>query len=125
MLGNSPVAPTIPVTDIGKAHEFYVGTLGLKEIMKDEAGGLMLAAGGGSMIYVYERGASKADHTLASFKVDDIDQAIDELASKGVTMEHYDEGLLKTDDKGVAVMGDTKGAWFKDPFGNILAITQM
>ncbi len=46
-----------------------------------------------------------------------------DLRSRGVVFEEYDFPGLKTVN-GVAVMGDEKGAWFKDSEGNILSISQ-
>ena len=47
---------------------------------------------------------------------------MDELASKGVTFEQYDMDWLKTNEKGIAQIGDERAAWFKDPDGNILVV---
>ena len=44
------------------------------------------------------------------------------LTAAGVTFEQYPSGAIKTNEKGVAELGDVKGAWFKDPDGNTLAI---
>jgi hypothetical protein len=53
--------------------------------------------------------------------VDDVEQVVDELSSKGVTFEHY-EGIT-TDEKGISPRaGGGKVAWFKDPDGNIHAL---
>jgi hypothetical protein len=56
--------------------------------------------------------------------VDDVEKAVVDLRSKGVTFEEYDMPGIKTVN-GIADMGDFKGAWFKDPEGNILAIGSM
>jgi hypothetical protein len=55
------------------------------------------------------------------------DAVADELLSRGVTFEVYPEMPdVKWDDRGVAhSAGVGKGAWFKDPEGNILSITEM
>jgi len=127
MLTNSPVTPAIPVTDIRKAIDFYKNTLGLKQsAMQMEKDGALFDAGEGTKIYLYQRGQSKADHTLASFNVDNIEEIVDELFQKGVVFEQYDmPNGIKTDAKGIATMGDMKSAWFKDPDGNILAILEV
>lgn len=39
-----------------------------------------------------------------------------------MTFEQYDMPNLKTNEHGVATLGDAKAAWFKDTEGNILAI---
>ena len=55
-----------------------------------------------------------------NFPVDDIETAVDELRAAGVSFEHYDNGPLATDEKGIATPGP-KQAWFRDPAGNILS----
>jgi predicted enzyme related to lactoylglutathione lyase len=122
MLSNAPVAPTIPVTDLAKAREFYEGMLGLNVKQEDEGEGLLLEAGKGSMLYLYKRPPAPSQHTLASFDVQDLDAEMDDMIAKGVVFEQYDMPGLKTDEKGIAQMGDMRGAWFKDPDGNILAL---
>lgn len=126
MLGNFRVTATIPVTDIDKAKDFYINKLGLKENPKmKDTDGILLNAGDGTDLYIYQRGQSKADHTLATFKVNDIETLISELFEKGISFEHYDlPNGLKTNEKGIATMGSVKSAWFKDPDGNILALIQ-
>ncbi len=124
MLSNSMVAPALPAVDLKRARKFYEGTLGLKVVMEDPSPGIMLQCGQGTMMYVYQRAKTKAAHTVASFKVDDIEAEMKELRAKGVKFEEYDMPGLKTV-KGVATVGGMKGAWFKDTEGNILALTQM
>lgn len=126
MLTNSMVAPSLPAVDITRAKKFYEEKLGLKVVMEDPSPGIMFQAGGGTMIYVYQRAATKADHTVASFKVENVESEVKELKSKGVKFEEYD--LPKMGIKtihGIATMGNMKSAWFKDSEGNILALLQM
>jgi catechol 2,3-dioxygenase-like lactoylglutathione lyase family enzyme len=117
------------VDDLAKAKQFYAETLGMKVDEEGEGMGIRLQLpGGGGTVFVYD----KADHqpasfTILNFVVDDIDKAVDELASRGVRFEHYDNGA-KTDEKGVA-RGRAQNmgpdiAWFKDPAGNFLAVLQ-
>ena len=56
-----------------------------------------------------------ASYTILNFPVDDIDQAVDELAARGVSFERYDE--MPQDEKGVMREGGPLIAWFKDPAG--------
>ena len=54
-----------------------------------------------------------------------ISRVVDELASKGVDFERYDEGPIMTNEKGIATFErDAKVAYFKDPDGNTLSIAQ-
>jgi predicted enzyme related to lactoylglutathione lyase len=126
MLNNAMVAPTLPAMDLKRARKFYEEKLGLKVVMEDPSPGIMLQCGQGTMMYVYQRAATKADHTVASFKVDDIEAEVKELKSKGIKFEEYNipKMGIKTVN-GIANMGNMKAAWFKDTEGNILSLNQM
>jgi catechol 2,3-dioxygenase-like lactoylglutathione lyase family enzyme len=125
MLTDAPISPTIPVTDIQRAKDFYHVKLGFA-IISEKPAGVGFKAGENTKFYIYKRGPSKADHTLASFTVRDVEIAVDELTAKGIVFEQYDFPGLKTNEKGIAEMPQEgeKGAWFKDPDGNILAVGQ-
>ncbi len=124
MLNSKPVYPTLPAADIKRARKFYEETLGLKVILEDPSPGLMLQAGGGTMLYLYQRAPTRADHTVAEFMVDDIDAEMKELRSRGVKFEEYNMPGLKTVNGVASVDGAVKAAWFKDTEGNILALGQ-
>jgi catechol 2,3-dioxygenase-like lactoylglutathione lyase family enzyme len=124
MMNNAVIYPTLPVVDLERAKKFYEGKLGLKVIGEDLSPGAMLQAGGGTSLYIYQRAATKADHTAAAFTVKDVEAAVKELKAKGVVFEDIDMPGIKTVG-GIATMGDMKGAWFKDTEGNILAVTSM
>jgi catechol 2,3-dioxygenase-like lactoylglutathione lyase family enzyme len=125
MLSKSSVYPTLPTTDLQKSKDFYVNKLGLT-VEKESSQGILYNVGEHTQLYIYQRPPSHAEHTLASFDVADIEQTIDELTAKGITFEQYDFPGLKTNEKGIAdsVEEGVRGAWFKDPDGNILAISQ-
>ena len=124
MLGSYPVSATMPAVDIKRATKFYTEVLGLKAKELGE-GAVLFEAGNGTQIFMYQRGATKAEHTAASFYVDDIDKVVDGLIAKGVTFEQYDMGDLKTDARGIAAVGPSKAAWLKDTEGNILSLGVM
>jgi len=125
MLASFPVVASLPAVDIDRARHFYGETLGLKPLDIPIPDGALFEAGNGSQIYLYQRGPSKADHTAATFTVENIEQVIDDLTSHGVIFEQYDMGELKTDARGIATYGTNKTAWFKDSEGNILGIVSM
>jgi catechol 2,3-dioxygenase-like lactoylglutathione lyase family enzyme len=54
----------------------------------------------------------------------DVEAAVADLRAKGVTFEEYDLPGVKTVN-GIAELGGTRGAWFKDPEGNILSVVQL
>jgi catechol 2,3-dioxygenase-like lactoylglutathione lyase family enzyme len=122
-LSNSRVEPTIAVSDMGRAKEFYEGKLGLSGGVDQPDGGNTYPCGGGTGIHVYPSpgNAGKSGATLAGWTVDDVEATVDELTANGVTFEQYGEPF-NTDDKGIARLGDSAVAWFKDPDGNTLAI---
>ena len=128
MLANSEAYSGFAVNDLGEAQRFYGDVLGLKTSVVDEQAGLMtlhLAGGRDTLVYL-KPDVIPANYTILNFPVDDIDEAVDELARRGVAFERY-EGLDQ-DDKGIA-RGRSKGwgpdiAWFKDPAGNVLSVLQ-
>ncbi|MEU6977251.1 VOC family protein [Streptomyces sp. NPDC046371] len=122
MLAESPIAAIIPVNDMARAKRFYSETLGLT-LIKESAEDVMYETGG-SMIGLYETPyGGQAQHTLASWKVADLDAEMKELRSKGIAFEDYDLPGIKTVD-GVVESEDMRGAWFKDSEGNILCVLE-
>ena len=112
------------VDDLQRAHEFYGETLGLKTSVLDEENGLMMLhlAGARDTLVYRKPDFTPATYTILNFVVDDIDEAVDELAGRGVRFERYDG--FEQDEKGIARGGGPNIAWFKDPAGNILSVLQ-
>ena len=114
------------VNDLAKAKEFYTQTLGLKVV--EEGVGLRLHLPGGGTAFAYPKDDHQpATFTLLDFVVDDIDEAVDELKSRGVSFDRY--AGMSQDEKGI-MRGISQNmgpdiAWFKDPAGNFLAVLQM
>ena len=124
LLTNSPFYAGFAVDDVAKAKQFYADTLGVFPVMEIGQGLLSLHAGNGYAVLVYEKPShTPAEHTILNFPVDDIGAAVDELRAAGVEFEHYDEGPIATDEKGIATPGP-KQAWFRDPAGNILSVIE-
>lgn len=113
------------VDDLAAAKKFYTETLGLK--LASEEMGLQLELPGGGRVFVYDKSDHQpASFTILNFVVDDIDAAVDELKSRGVEFEHYEN--MHLDEKNIA-RGRSQNmgpdiAWFKDPAGNILSVLQ-
>jgi predicted enzyme related to lactoylglutathione lyase len=127
MLTNSSVRPTIPVVDLERAKRFYETTLGLKPVSanNDNTFGIaMFECGNCTRVELYQRSPSKADHTVATFEVSDIEEEVNGLRGKRVTFEEYDMPEIKTQN-GISTQGSVKAAWFKDSEGNILCIHQI
>jgi catechol 2,3-dioxygenase-like lactoylglutathione lyase family enzyme len=124
MFNSSHIFTSFSVNNLEKAKEFYTNVLGLKVNQKEYAMELITNGNNPIMIYPKDNHIS-ATYTVLNFPVDNIDQAVDELVNKGVKFEHYDEGMLKTDEKGITREGPGPFmAWFKDPAGNFLSLIQ-
>jgi catechol 2,3-dioxygenase-like lactoylglutathione lyase family enzyme len=112
------------VDDLEKAREFYAETLGLRTTVLDAENGLLtlhLAGDRDTLVYL-SPGFTPASYTILNFKVDDIDEAVDGLAARGVDLERYEQ--MPQDEKGVMREGGPFIAWFKDPAGNTLSVLQ-
>ena len=123
MFANSKPFSSFAVDELDAAREFYRETIGLGVSTVSEQHPLLgLDVGSDREVLVYE----KPDHvpatfTVLNFPVDDIDEAVDELAARGVAFERYD--AFEQDEKGVSREGPYI-AWFKDPAGNVLSVLQ-
>src|ERR671912_2787500 len=101
-LSEYKVAAAVAVSDMDRAREFYAEKLGLL-VGIDSGDNLQYRCAEGSVIHVYlsPEHAGKSTATLAGWGVNDIEEVVDELTSKGVTFERYDEGII-TDERGIA-----------------------
>lgn len=124
MFKNTHAISGFSVNDIAKAKEFYGTTLGL-DVKNDDMGFLDISIAGGSKIIAYPKDNHEpASFTILNFPVKDINAAVDELTSRGVKFEQYDEAPIKTDAKGIAHDCGPLIAWFKDPAGNVLSVIE-
>ncbi len=126
MLGNKKTTAVLPATDLKRARNFYTEKLGLK-VLNEYPSMLVLGAGEGTMFTLYKRpDTTKAEHTVLSFSVQDIEEEVSKLKAGGVIFEEYDmpEVGVKTEN-GIAVSGGWKSAWLKDSEGNIIGLSQM
>src|SRR5919205_1129273 len=125
-LSRYKVAAALAVSDMDRAREFYEGKLGLS-VGIDSGDNVQYQCGEGSVMHVYlsPEHAGKSTATLAGWGVDDVEEVVNELTSRGVTFERYDEGPIITDEIGIATFeGGAKVAYFRDPDGNTLSIAQ-
>ena len=121
MLSNKDAVANVAVKDLDVASNFYRNTLGLKPVHQ-EGTDVVVFQSGQSSINVYRSqfaGTNKA--TAVTWTVDNVEDEVKALKSKGVTFEHYDMPGLKREGD-IHVGGHMKVAWFKDPDGNILNV---
>jgi predicted enzyme related to lactoylglutathione lyase len=110
------------VNDLNKAIDFYGQTLGLD--VSETPEGLELRTNDSTVFLYPKPNHTPASFTVLNFKVNDIEEAIEELASMGINLEHYNLPDMKTDTRGIFRAPDHQIAWFKDPAGNILSIIE-
>jgi catechol 2,3-dioxygenase-like lactoylglutathione lyase family enzyme len=124
MFANTKATNGFAVDDIEAAKQFYGETLGLGvTVLSEEFGVASIQLAGGRDTLVYAKpDFAPATYTILNFEVDDVDAAVDELASKGVELERYED--FEQDEKGIARGPGPHIAWFKDPAGNILSVLQ-
>ena len=110
--------------DSERATKFYRDVLGFGVLGEDEYA-VVLDANGTMVRLNKGRDFKPAQGTVLGWEVDDIHAAIRELAPRGVHFEQFNLPFMKQDQLGVWTPpnGD-RVAWFKDPDGNVLSISQ-
>ena len=124
MFANTKAFSGFAVDDLEKAREFYAETLGVKTTVLDEENGLLQLEHPGernTLVYL-KPDLEAANYTILNFQVDDVDAAVEELTSRGVSFERYDG--FDQDEKGISRGAGPEIAWFKDPAGNILSVLE-
>jgi catechol 2,3-dioxygenase-like lactoylglutathione lyase family enzyme len=123
MLGSSEVIAFVATTNADLSRSFYESVLGLR-LVADEPWAIVFDAGGTMLRVQKVRELAPAAHTTLGFKVSDIRAEMAELRERGVEFERY-EGLTQ-DAHGVwTAPGGAMIAWFKDPDGNTLSLTEL
>jgi catechol 2,3-dioxygenase-like lactoylglutathione lyase family enzyme len=127
-LSDSKIGTSVAVADLTAARDFYGSKVGLRvrESWEDEMTLYECGEGTTLMIYSSPDHAGKATHTQAGWEVENIDQTMSDLESRGVEFERYDgSGGPETDERGVFTNAGMKVAWFRDPEGNTFAINEI
>jgi catechol 2,3-dioxygenase-like lactoylglutathione lyase family enzyme len=122
-LGKYNIIGFVTIVDVARAKEFYGKTLGLRLVSEEppfalvfDANGIMLRLGMGK-----ER--PQFPGTVLGWQVPDISAAVAELQQAGVQFERYN--FVKQDEQGIwTTPTGAKVAWFKDPDGNMLSLSE-
>ena len=121
MLSGANAFSGFSVDDLPKAAAFYRDTLGLD--VKEGDGMLRIELAHGAWVLAYLKpNHVPATFTILNFKVDDVEQAVDDLVERGVTMTRFAE--FDQDARGIVREGGPYVAWFTDPAGNVLSVLQ-
>lgn len=122
MLGSTNIIAFVPIKDSQKSRAFYEGILGLR-FVKDDGFALVLDANGIMVRAVKMKDFTPAQFTVLGWEVPDIENVVRELGKKGTHFEIF--GFFKQDELGIwTAPGGDKVAWFKDPDGNTLSVSQ-
>jgi catechol 2,3-dioxygenase-like lactoylglutathione lyase family enzyme len=125
MFGSITPTPMLATKDVARARRFYEDVLGFVSL--GNAPGDILQYRAGEIVFVVYpsqyAGTNRA--TALTWTVgDQLERTVETLKGKGVRFEHYD--LPDTVRRGdIHVSGEIRNAWFKDPDGNIHAISSM
>jgi len=123
-LGESKLMAFAATTDPAKARAFYEGVLGLR-LASDEAPFALVFDASGTMLRVTTVKEHHPDpFTVLGWQVDSIESTVHELAAAGVEFQRY-AGVNEKDPH--AIWNSPSGAriaWFKDPDGNVLSVTE-
>ena len=123
MLPAKELIAFIPTLDSARSRSFYEEVLGMK-LVKDDGHALTFLSNGGKVrVSKVPPEFKPAGFTILGWAVDDIRKSVEAWKRAGVNFERF--GFFEQDDLGVwtAPTGD-KVAWFKDPDGNILSLSQ-
>jgi len=122
MLGKTDIITFVPTKDSAKARAFYEGLLGLT-FVSDDGFALVFNANGIMIRVVKAQQFTPVQYTILGWNVTEIEKVVPLLQERGLHFERF--GFFKQDDLGIwiAPNGD-KVAWFKDPDGNTLSISE-
>jgi catechol 2,3-dioxygenase-like lactoylglutathione lyase family enzyme len=122
-LETAPIIAFVATTEPERAKKFYAGTLGLRLVSQD--GFALTFHAGGTMLRVATvKALTPAGYTVLGWMVPNIKDAIGELVKKGVAFERY--GFFEQDALGIwSAPSGAKVAWFLDPDGNTLSLTEL
>jgi catechol 2,3-dioxygenase-like lactoylglutathione lyase family enzyme len=122
MLAASKLIGFVPTQDALKARAFYEDKLGF-QFVSDDPFALVMKAGTTTIRIGKARDFTPAPYTVMGWEVPDIEAVVRWLTQRGVAFEKYP--FVEDKDLGIwTAPGGDKVAWFKDPDGNVLSVSQ-
>jgi catechol 2,3-dioxygenase-like lactoylglutathione lyase family enzyme len=122
LLANADLIAFAPSTDLARSRAFYEGVLGLP-LTEDSSFAVAFDAHGTQVRITAVETRVAAPYTVLGWGVPDIAATIEELTQRGVAFERYDGIDQDADGVWLAPSG-ARVAWFQDPDGNVLSLTQ-
>lgn len=112
----------LPTKDAKRARAFFEGTLGL-QFVSDDAYALVMQSGATMIRIARVEGFVPVPYTVLGWEVQNIQSVVSDLKARGVVFEIYP--FIQDQELGIwQSPGGTKVAWFKDPDGNVLSVSQ-
>jgi catechol 2,3-dioxygenase-like lactoylglutathione lyase family enzyme len=123
MLAQAQLIGFIPTIDSVAARHFYVDTLGLT-FVSDDPFAITVRSGNTDIRIARLESFNPSPYTILGWKVPDIEASVTQFTAAGIKFERYP--FLQQDPTGIwnAPDGAAKVAWFKDPDGNVLSLSQ-
>jgi catechol 2,3-dioxygenase-like lactoylglutathione lyase family enzyme len=122
MLASSKVIGFVPTKDPASARAFYEGKLGFR-FVSDDPFALVLRAGETMIRIAKAQDFTPAAYTVLGWEVPEIEAVVRWLQKRGVAFEKYP--FVQDQELGIwTAPGGNKVAWFKDPDGNVLSVSQ-
>ena len=123
MLSASRVVAFVGVRDAERAKAFYRDTLGLKLVLEELPFALVFDCQGTMLRVTIVQEMVAAPYTVLGWAVTDITATASGLAAAGVKFQRYPQ--IQQDELGIwTAPGGARVAWFQDPDGNLLSISQ-
>lgn len=123
MLSGYKIVAFIPTKDSTRARSFYEDVLGLR-FVSDDPFALVMDANGTTVRIAKLKDFTPAPYTILGWEVSNIQDVSQNLIKKGIVFERY--GGAQQDNLGIWTSpGGARVAWFKDPDGNVLSISQL
>ena len=122
MVALNKVVTFVATTNSQKARKFYEESLGLR-FVSDDGFALVFDIDGTMLRIAKVPDFRPATFTVLGWEVSDIEKSVTELNARGVSFERF----LGMPQDGLGIWsapGGAKVAWFKDPDGNILSLSQ-
>jgi catechol 2,3-dioxygenase-like lactoylglutathione lyase family enzyme len=125
MFGSTTPTPMLAVKDVSRARRFYEDVLGFVPLTKGPDDIVEYRAGEIVFVLYPSQYAGTNQATALTWTVgDQLERTVETLKAKGVAFEHYElPGTVRRGD--IHVSGEIRNAWFKDPDGNIHAISNV
>ena len=122
MLESGKMVGFLLTKDYDKARAFYEKQLGFEFVSQDQFA-LVMKIGGHTVRIGKVPDFTSARNTVLGWEVDDIETVVAWLKAQDIVLEKYP--FIQDQERGIcSTPNGDKVAWFKDPDGNVLSVSQ-